>query len=59
MGRMNYEENEDEVNTVIRREALFALQREARRYGFVGDLPVLYHPELSLQLVIECQDQQV
>jgi hypothetical protein len=52
---MNYED--DDIGRVIRREALFALEREARRYGFVGEPPVLRHPELSLRLVIECQDQ--
>lgn len=51
---MNYEDDHEDLKETIQRDVLFALEREAHRFGFVGDVSELEHPELGLRLRIRC-----
>lgn len=53
---MNYEEDQEAMMSTVKHDARFALEREARRFGFVGEGRTMIHPELGLRLVIRCEE---
>jgi hypothetical protein len=53
---MNYEDDAEELRESLQQDLRFALEREARRYGFVGDGESMRHPELDLRLTVRLEE---
>jgi hypothetical protein len=53
---MNYEDDAEKLRQSLQDDVRFALEREARRYGFVGEGQSMRHPELGLKLTVRVEE---